>query len=70
MKVLGQGGSNVERMNAKQLLQTITSFTYKLQENMGALGQGYEKLSTFSEWLDSLDINDFYNPYEYIELPG
>ena len=37
---------------------------------MGTLGQGYEKLSTFSEWLDGLDINDFFNPYEYIELPG
>jgi DNA-dependent protein kinase catalytic subunit len=37
---------------------------------MGTLGQGYEKLSTFSEWLDAMDINDFFNPYEYIELPG
>ena len=30
---------------------------------MGKLGQGYEKLSTFSEWLSNLDNNDFYNPY-------
>ena len=42
----------------------------KMNESMGTLGQGYEKLSTFSEWLDQLDFNDFYNPYEYLELPG
>lgn len=36
----------------------------------GALGQGFEKLSTFSEWLDNLDNNNFYNPREYIEVPG
>lgn len=27
-------------------------------------------MSTFSEWLDAMDINDFHNPYEYIEVPG
>ena len=37
---------------------------------MSSLGQGYEKLSTFSDWLDSLDCNEFYNRYDYIELPG
>ena len=37
---------------------------------MGSLGQGYDKLSTYSEWLDNLDCNDFYNQLEYIELPG
>ena len=37
---------------------------------MGTLGSGYEKLSTFSEWLSNLDNNDFYNPYQYIEVPG
>ena len=42
----------------------------KMSESMGNLGQGYEKLSTFSEWLDNLDCNDFFNQHEYIELPG
>jgi DNA-dependent protein kinase catalytic subunit len=41
----------------------------KVQES-GNLSQGYEKVSTFSEWLDQMDINDFYNPLEYIEIPG
>jgi DNA-dependent protein kinase catalytic subunit len=41
-----------------------------MNEVMGTLGQGYDKLSTYSEWLDALDCNDFYNMYEYIELPG
>lgn len=40
-----------------------------MQENAN-LSQGYEKVSTFSEWLDQMDINDFYNPLEYIEIPG
>jgi DNA-dependent protein kinase catalytic subunit len=41
----------------------------KVQETAN-LSQGYEKVSTFSEWLDQMDINDFYNPLEYIEIPG
>mmetsp|Transcript_22461 Transcript_22461/g.21609 ORF Transcript_22461/g.21609 Transcript_22461/m.21609 type:complete len:101 (+) Transcript_22461:189-491(+) len=41
-----------------------------MNESMGALGQGYDKLSTFSEWLNDLDCNDFYNHFVYIELPG
>jgi DNA-dependent protein kinase catalytic subunit len=48
----------------------MQQFNQKMNEGMSQLGSGYEKLSAFSEWLDSLDINDFYNPYEYIELPG
>jgi DNA-dependent protein kinase catalytic subunit len=27
-------------------------------------------VSTFSEWLDTLDNNNFNNPCEYIEVPG
>ena len=48
----------------------MSTLNQKVNEGMGTLGQGYEKVSTFSEWLDSLDNNDFYNPYEYIEVPG
>ena len=51
-------------------MSVLQQFTQKVNESVGTLGQGYEKLSTFSEWLDGLDINDFYNPFEYIELPG
>ena len=48
----------------------MSTLNQKVNEGMGTLGQGHEKVSTFSEWLDSLDNNDFYNPYEYIEVPG
>ena len=42
----------------------------KVNKVSGNLGQGYEKLSAFSEWLDEMDCNDFYTPTEYIEVPG
>ena len=34
------------------------------------LQPGYQKLSLFSEYLSGLDNNDFYNPQQYIEVPG
>jgi DNA-dependent protein kinase catalytic subunit len=34
------------------------------------LSQGDEKLSAFSEYLNELDNNDFYNSEVYIEIPG
>jgi hypothetical protein len=34
------------------------------------LGQGLEKLSMYSEYLNELDNNDFYNSEVYIEIPG
>jgi len=67
----GEQGQNVT--DSKRLSQQLASLQTKFNENMeqmGNLGQGYEKLSTFSEWLDNLDNNNFYNPYEYIEVPG
>ena len=45
----------------KQVAQIMQQVSQKMAETMGTLGQGYEKLSTFSEWLDALDNNDFYN---------
>ena len=34
------------------------------------LQPGGQKLALFSEYLNSLDNNDFYNPQAYIEIPG
>ncbi len=72
VKIFGEDACNVGdgRIKPANLSKYLTELNQKLAESSGTLGQGYEKVSTFSEWLDSLDINDFYNPYEYIELPG
>ena len=68
-KVLERGFQGVQ--DPKKLASTVQTLNQKLNESMASgLGQGYEKLSVFSEWLDQLDNNNFYNPYEYIELPG
>jgi hypothetical protein len=44
----------------------------QVKEKIGqyALGEGEEKLSTFSLYLQDLDNNDFYNQEQYIEVPG
>lgn len=42
----------------------------KINETVHDLGQGMERLSVYSQWLDELDCNDFFSEYEYIELPG
>ena len=42
----------------------------KAKVDISNLSKGNEKLSVFSEYLDNLDNNDFYNPEVYIEIPG
>ena len=34
------------------------------------LYQGTELVSKYSEWLDKLDCNEFYQTKNYIEIPG
>jgi len=70
MKSLGKGGENAEKMNPKQIQQALAEIAAKVNPMISSLGQGYEKLATFSEWLDQLDCNDFYNFFQYIEIPG
>ena len=70
VKSFGEDGKKVGEYTNKQLTSLLQAIHTKIHENMGSLGQGYEKVSTFSEWLDAMDINDFHNPYEYIEVPG
>ncbi|CDW71353.1 dna-dependent protein kinase catalytic subunit [Stylonychia lemnae] len=69
-KEFGSNLNRVDKMSNSEIIKSVQNLNNKLNQSIGNLGQGYEKLSTFSEWLDSLDFNDFYNPSEYIELPG
>lgn len=61
VKQFGQDAKLVEKMDHKKYLILLNQINQKVNEISGQLGQGYEKLSTFSEWLDNLDCNDFYN---------
>jgi len=42
----------------------------EINKTVHDLGQGVDRLATYSQWLDELDCNDFFNEYEYIEIPG
>lgn len=57
-----------KRMTISDLLREVRDVKDKLYEYQ--LGQGDEKLSTFSEYLADLDNNDFYNSEVFIEIPG
>lgn len=54
---------------------SLTSLVTELQainKKMSAvqLFQGNERISKYSEWLDNLDCNEFYQTKHYIEIPG
>jgi DNA-dependent protein kinase catalytic subunit len=58
----------VTELSITDLVKELDKIYQKV--SMSALGTGREKLSLFSEWLNNLDNNDFYNPEVYIEIPG
>ena len=51
-----------------QLLPQLQKFDEEIKNSK--LKPTFQKLSLFSEYLDMLDNNDFYNPSVYIEIPG
>ena len=70
IKAFGDQAKNVQQLDQKKYLALLQKMNASISEGVPTLGQGYDKLSTYSEWLDMLDCNDFYNQVEYIELPG
>ena len=50
------------------LVQQLQKFDETIRNSK--LKPGFHKLSLFSEYLDQLDNNDFYNANVYIEIPG
>lgn len=61
-------GKNLESLGQDKLEREIKSIFKKVC--MLPLLQGEKDLWLFSEYLNELDNNDFYNPDQYIEVPG
>lgn len=69
-RYFGKCGEDAKDRNATEIKQIFDKLNEKVNETAHDLGQGGERLAVFSQWLDELDCNDFFNEYEYIELPG
>ena len=60
--------NRLQRKNMDALIPQLQKFDKEIGNSK--LKAGQEKLSMFSEYLDMLDNNDFYNDKVYIEIPG
>lgn len=67
-KSFGQGGSKVLQMGLAPLVTELQAINKKM--NAVQLFQGSERISKYSEWLDNLDCNEFYQTKHFIEIPG
>jgi hypothetical protein len=59
VKSIGSNGEKIMRMNHKQFINAMTPISKKINEFIAKLGEGKQKLSAFSEWLDEYNTNDF-----------
>jgi len=67
-KCFGKNGQNVGNMTLVQLVTELEGISRKLGTQQ--LFHGNELLSKYSEWMDKLDCNEFYQSKNYIEIPG
>lgn len=68
IKRFGRNGSRIGSMTLVQLVTELEAINKQISERY--LHQGMSRLSTYSEWMDKLDCNEFYQPKSYIEIPG
>lgn len=68
VRSFGQHGAKVTQMGLALLVTELQTINKK----MGGvqLFQGHEMISKYSEWLDELDCNEFYQVKNFIEIPG
>jgi hypothetical protein len=64
----GLDGDKVTKMDLASLVKELQAIHKKV--GAGSLYQGTEKIAKYSEWLDKLDCNEFYQVKNYIEIPG
>jgi len=60
--------NKLQKRDMNALVKQLKTFDEHIKNSK--LKPGFHKLSLFSEYLDMLDNNDFYNPSVFIEIPG
>ena len=60
--------NRLQRRDMDALIPQLQKFDEEIKNSK--LKPCLNKLSLFSEYLDMLDNNDFYNAHVYIEIPG
>jgi DNA-dependent protein kinase catalytic subunit len=68
IKSFGRNGSRTGGMTLVQLVTELESINGQVSARY--LHQGTARLSKYSEWMDKLDCNEFYQSKSYIEIPG
>jgi DNA-dependent protein kinase catalytic subunit len=64
----GKDGQRVLKMDLTALVTELQNIHKQISK--GQLYQGPEVVSKYSEWLDKLDCDEFYQVKNYIEIPG
>jgi len=60
----------VNTIKHKDFHTSLNTILKKFQEFIPQLGEGLQKLSAFSEWLDEYSSNNIADPKNLIEIPG
>ena len=68
--IFGKDGSRVDKLDFASFATSMNAVLKKLSELIGQLGEGHQKLSAFSEWLDEYNSNDVKDLKDLIEIPG
>lgn len=69
-KTFGKQEQKINSMSCKDFHNYLNLILRKFHELIQQLGEGPQKLSAFSEWLDEYNSNSVSNPKDLIEIPG
>ena len=68
--IFGENGSKVDKLDYAGFATSMNAVLKKLSEFINQLGEGHQKISAFSEWLDEYNSNDIKDLKDLIEIPG
>ena len=69
-KFVGEEGTALGSKKHRNFIDDVALLHEKLQEYLRGLGTGERRLADYSDWLAEYDCSNFYDPREYLEVPG